>query len=213
MSQLACPLCGRYVSLSRFDPSGFDNDIYAVRMVGLGRGKGFAVGPSFSVLNDVTVTGAIASRCHIILGLIEGRKTPSGGKASVLKTEVEMWKGEAMRERKSSEDLSVQLVEQEEKAMFWMKEASSLRREREEYAALSAESEDEIRTSRRVVNGLKAEVDRLESELNNECDEGDDEDEMLAEEEMQMLLDRINFSINGSFDYLSDAINFLMENI
>ena len=117
MSQLACPLCGRYVSLSRFDPSGFEYDIYAVNMVGLGRGKGFAVGPSFSVLNDVTITGAIASRCRIILGLIEGRKIPSGGEMSVLRTEVDRWKDEAMRKRRSSEGLTVKLVEQEEQAM------------------------------------------------------------------------------------------------
>ena len=145
MSQLACPLCGRYVSLSRFDPSGFDNDIYAVNMVGLGRGKGFAVGPSFSVLNDVTITGAIASRCRIILGLIEGRKIPSGGEMSVLRAEVDRWKDEAMRERRSSEGLTVKLVEQEEQAMFWRKEASSLRRDREEYAARLAGFEDETR--------------------------------------------------------------------
>jgi len=213
MSQLACPLCGRYVSLSRFDPSGFDNDIYAVNMVGLGRGKGFAVGPSFSVLNDVTITGAIASRCRIILGLIEGRIIPPGGETSVLKAEVEMWKGEAMRERRSSEDLTVKLVEQEEQAVFWRKEASSFRREREEYAALSAESEDEVRKLRRSVNSLEATVARLKIELNNGYEEVDDEDELLAEEEMQMLLDRINLNVNGSFDSLSEAIVFLMESI
>ena len=39
----------------------------------------------------------------------------------------------------------------------------------------------------------------------------DDDDEMLAEEEMQMLLDRINFNVNGNFDTLSEAIDFLME--
>jgi len=210
-SQLACPLCGRFVSLSRFDPSGFDNDIYAVNMVGLGRGKGFAVGPSFSVLNDVTITGAIASRCHIILGLIEERKIPSGGETSVLRAEVEMWKGEAMRERRSSEDLTVNVMEQEEQAMLWRKEASSLRRESEENAARLAGFEDEARRWRRVVAGLKAEVKRLDSELNSREDNVDDEDEMLAVEEMQKILDRINISANSDFEYLTDAVDFLLE--
>ena len=211
MSQLACPLCGRFVSLSRFDPSGFDNDIYAVNMVGLGRGKGFAVGPSFSVLDDLTITGAIASRCRIILGLIEGRIIPSGGETSVLRAEVEMWKGEAMRERRSSEDLTVKLVEQEEQAVFWRKEASSFRREREEYAAQLAGFEDETRKWRSVVAGLRAEVKRLESELNSGDDDVDDKEEMLAVGEMQMILDRINNSANSDFQYLSHAVDFLLE--
>ena len=41
MSQLVCPLCGRFVSLKIFDPSSFESDIFAVDVRGLGRG--FAV--------------------------------------------------------------------------------------------------------------------------------------------------------------------------
>jgi hypothetical protein len=180
-------------------------------MVGLGRGKGFAVGPSFSVLDDVTVTGAIASRCHIILGLIEGRKIPSGGETSVLKTKVEMWKGEAMRERKSGEDLTIKLVEQEEQAMFWRKEASNFRREREEYAARLAGFEDEARKWTDTVVELRSEVERLGFELNGRDDDVDDDADMQAEEEMQEILERINASANSDFKYLSDAVNFLLE--
>lgn len=43
MSQFACPLCGKFVSLRLFDPSGFDRDIYAVEVRGLGRGRGTKV--------------------------------------------------------------------------------------------------------------------------------------------------------------------------
>jgi len=211
MSQLACPLCGRYVSLKCFDPSNFESDIYAVNRTGLGRGKGFAVGPRFSVLGDITITAPIAERCRIILGLIEGRKIPSGGETSVLKAEVEIGKGEAMRERRSSEDLTVKRVEQEEQVMFRRKEASSFRREREEYAARLAGFEDEARRWRSVVAGLRAEVERLESELNSGDDDVDDEEEMLAVGEMQMILDRINNSANSDFEYLSDAVDFLLE--
>jgi len=42
-------------------------------------------------------------------------------------------------------------------------------------------------------------------------DEYDEEDEMSAMEEMQKILDRINASANTDFDYLSDAVNFLLE--
>jgi hypothetical protein len=111
MSQLACPLCGRYVSLDGFDPSHFESDIYAVNRIGLGRGRGFAVSESFSVLGDLTITGPIALRCRKILGLIEGREIPSSNDVSVLTMEIEKWKGEALRMRKDMDDLHAKMAE------------------------------------------------------------------------------------------------------
>ena len=73
MSQLVCPLCGRFVSLKYFDPSGFEPDVFAVNVRGLGRGRGVVVSEVFSVLDEPEITGPIAERCRIILGLIEGR--------------------------------------------------------------------------------------------------------------------------------------------
>jgi len=207
MSQLACPLCGRFVSLNGFDPSNFESDIYAVNRTGLGRGRGFAVSEAFSVLGESAITTPIAERCRIILGLIEGRKILSGGEASVLMAEVDRRKDEAMRERRSSEDLFAKLVELEEQAMFWKKEASRSRMEREEHVAQLAGLEDEGRKWRIEAARLRAEVDRLKSEVNGR----DEEEEMLAMEEMQEILDRINASANSDFEYLSDAVDFLLE--
>ena len=212
MSQLACPLCGRYVSLSRFDPSGFEYDIYAVNMVGLGRGKGFAVGSSFSVLNDVTITGPIAARCRIILGLIEGREIPLGVEVSAWRAEVDRWKGEALRERRAHEDLHAKLAELEGRAMYSRSETSRLQRGQEEHAAELAGLEGDVRKWRSMATGLSAKVEELESELDeSEGDDIDDEEEMLAVEEMQEILDRINASANTDFEYLSDAVGFLLE--
>ena len=112
MSQLACPLCGKYTSLSRFDPSGFESDIYAVNRTGLGRGRGFAVSESFSVLGDLTITDPIALRCRKILGFIEGREIPSSNDISVLTLEIEKWKGEVFREKKARDDLLAKLAVQ-----------------------------------------------------------------------------------------------------
>ena len=209
MSQLACPLCGRFVSLNGFDPSNFESDIYAVNRTGLGRGRGFAVSESFSVLGESTITGPIAARCRIILGLIEGREIPLGVEVSAWRAEVDRWKDEAMRERRSSEDLFAKLVELEEQAMSWKKEASRSRREREEHVAQLAGLEDEGGKWRNEAIRLRAEVDRLKSEVNGRDD--DDEDEMLAVEEMQEILDRINASANADFEYLTDAVDFLLE--
>jgi seryl-tRNA synthetase len=93
--------------------------------------------------------------------------------------------------------------------MFWKKEASRSRREREERVAQLAGLEDEARKWRNEAVRLRAEVDRLKPELNGRDD--DDEDEMLAMEEMQEILDRINASANADFEHLSDAVGFLLE--
>ena len=212
LSQLACPLCGRFVSLNSFDPSHFESDIYAVNRTGLGRGRGFAVGPSFSVLGDVTITGPIASRCRKILGLIEGRGIPSSNDVPVFKLEIEKWKGEALRERRACEDLHAKLAELEGRAMYWRSETSELQRGQGEHAAELAGLESEVRKWKSMATGLRAKVEELESELDeSEGDDMDDEEEMLAVEEMQEILDRINASANTDFEYLSDAVGFLLE--
>jgi hypothetical protein len=209
MSQLACPLCGRFVNLKGFDPSNFELDIYAVNRVGLGRGRGWAVSEIFSVLGDSAITAPIAERCRVILGLIEGKKVLSGGEASVLMVEVDRWKDEALRGRRSCEDLFAKLVELEEQAMFWKKEASIYRRDGEEHIAQLAGLEDDGRKWRNEVVRLGAEVDRLKSEVNGR--DGGDEEAMLVKGEMQEILDRINASANADFEYLSDAVEFLLE--
>jgi hypothetical protein len=206
MSQLACPLCGRFVSLNGFDPSNFESDIYAVNRTGLGRGKGFSVGPSFSVLGDLTITGPIASRCRKILGLIEGRQIPSSKDVSVLTKEIEKWKGEALREQRDKEEVFAQLADVESQALFLKKEGLTLRKMLNENGAGLAGLEDEVNRWRHMVIGLQEENRRLESLLRSE-------DDLDEEGEMQVLLDAINASTNGEFIFLSEAIEFLLEGI
>lgn len=50
MSMFLCPLCGRQVSLARFDPSGFEDDVIAIEKVSLGRGRGFEEIDRYSLL-------------------------------------------------------------------------------------------------------------------------------------------------------------------
>lgn len=58
MSQFLCPLCGRHVSLAKYDPSDYEVDIIAVEKRGLGRGKGFEEVSRYSMLesDDVAMT-------------------------------------------------------------------------------------------------------------------------------------------------------------
>jgi hypothetical protein len=71
LTQLVCPLCGRFVSLAHFDPSGFDSDIYAVEVQGLGRGRGVKVIGQHSILQrgDATL-GLIKDRILELSGVL-----------------------------------------------------------------------------------------------------------------------------------------------
>ena len=88
MAQLICPLCGRLVALSIFDPSNFELDICTVVQTGLGRGRGFSVSDPVSVLGDKQITGLISDRCYKILGMIEGKPIPTSKEVSKHKAEI-----------------------------------------------------------------------------------------------------------------------------
>jgi chromosome segregation ATPase len=129
--------------------------------------------------------------------LIEGREIPLGDEVSAWRAEVDRWKGEALRERRTCEDLHAKLAELEGRAMYWRSEASGLQRGQGEHAAELAGLEGEVRKWRSMATGLRVKVEELD-----EFD-GDDIDD---EEEMQEILDRINASANTDFDFLSDAV-------
>ena len=50
MSQFICPLCGKFVSVAKYDPSDFEEDILLVQVRGLGHGKGVEVVERYSML-------------------------------------------------------------------------------------------------------------------------------------------------------------------
>jgi hypothetical protein len=70
MSQLICPLCGKSTSLRRYDPSGFDDDIYVKNLRGLGRGRGFEEVDRHSLLSDRTTMRMIGERILRIIALL-----------------------------------------------------------------------------------------------------------------------------------------------
>ena len=51
MPMLVCPLCGKSSSLYRFDPRGFEDDVFVQTLRGLGRGKGFKVTRAQSIFD------------------------------------------------------------------------------------------------------------------------------------------------------------------
>lgn len=71
MSRLVCPLCGRLKHIKCFNPSGLERDILAVKMKGMGRGKGVKVVGRYSLLspnNEVTVQ--IKDRILVLVNIL-----------------------------------------------------------------------------------------------------------------------------------------------
>jgi len=72
MSQLICPLCGKFVSVRYYDPSDFEDDILLVQVRGLGRGKGVEIVETYSLLDggDKYLLGLMGDRVAILYNLL-----------------------------------------------------------------------------------------------------------------------------------------------
>ena len=72
MSQFICPLCGKFVSVGRYDPSDFEEDILLVVVRGLGHGKGVEVVERYSMLQgeNPELLDLISNRIAIIYDLL-----------------------------------------------------------------------------------------------------------------------------------------------
>jgi len=70
MSLIGCPLCGKNNSFESFNPTQLDDDVYAIRIVGLGRGRGFKTVGKYSLLNDMDVMGPIKDRVLVLVDLL-----------------------------------------------------------------------------------------------------------------------------------------------
>ncbi len=95
----------------------------------------------------------------------------------------------------------------------WYNEAQRLERLNSDHEAKFAHDEGLIRSWMRHSNSLSEEVNGLLSEnkrLRLQI-EGMEEDENLAVEEIESLLEHINDQTNESFESLADAIGFLLE--
>lgn len=163
MSQLVCPLCGRFVGIEHFDPRFFEHDIYAVEVRGLGRGRGFEVVGRYSVLDDLSITGLIADRCHRILIMIEGDGGLPAGEANALRATLEAWIKEARA-------LEAELESQKRLVEEWKDEATRLHSE-------SDDSDDEWD----FAGEMQELLNRINSCANSEFDTLSDAIEFLLE--------------------------------
>ena len=72
MSQVICPLCGKFVSVRYYDPSNFEDDILLVQVRGLGHGKGVEIVEKYSLLDgsDPDLLELISDRIAVLYDLL-----------------------------------------------------------------------------------------------------------------------------------------------
>ncbi len=165
MSHLVCPLCGKSSSLRNFDPSGFDLDIYGQDVVGLGRGRGFAVTGKSSLLHS-EITGIIKQRLlDLLLMLCEN--------GLLSRSELEKL-GLAVHDSDEVKATSAMLEEKDETIDALNEEVHALRASKEEgddavreiiqFVEDSLGSEFEVDENDEPLNALKDLVERLVEE-------------------------------------------------
>ncbi len=212
MGQLICPLCGKFNRLRYFDPSGFEPDILGVETRGLGRGKGTEVVGTYSLLDRSDIIEPIRKRCKELLLLIDGVVVPSKGELLALQADYEQLNHVVLAQRMSLEEAREKLVKMEEAVSYWRGEAQREARLYQDSRAEIAGVEDLLLRWRRHSEGLEGDVQKLNlqvTQLNRQL-EGMNESEGLVEE-MDEILDMINSSANTDFEYLVDAVEFLLE--
>ncbi len=72
MSQVICPICGKFFSVRYYDPSEFEEDILLVQVRGLGRGKGVEIVEKYSLLggSNPELLDIISDRVAVIYDLL-----------------------------------------------------------------------------------------------------------------------------------------------
>ena len=204
-------MCGRFASLRFFDPTSFDPDIYAVDVRGLGRGKGVEVVSRTSVLDVPEIIVPIKNRCRELIRIIDG-KLPSID-AAILQKDVQKWKKSALDLQKQGNDQQAQMVDMESHMLKWKREAQKLKRRNRDLEAKIADDESTIRGWMSHCDNLSAKVHDLTLENKRLVKKigSMTEEEGLAVEEMEMVLEMINSSSNSDFEFLIDAVEFLLE--
>jgi len=204
-------MCGRFASLRFFDPTSFESDIYAVDVRGLGRGKGVKVVSRTSVLEVPEIVVPIRNRCRELIRIIDG-KLPSNDVA-ILQKDVQKWKKSALDLQKQGNDQQAQMVDMESSLLKWRRDAQYLKRRNRDLEAKIADDESTIRGWMIHCDKLNAKIhdSTLENKRLVKKIESMTEEEDLAVEEMEEILERINLSANSDFEFLIDAVEFLLE--
>jgi hypothetical protein len=206
-------MCGRFASLRYFDPTKFDSDIFVVDVRGLGRGKGVEVVSRTSALDNPEIVVPIKNRCRELIRIIDRKPPPTMDEFASQQRELQVWKMNALDLRKEGNDQQAQLVDMEGNMLHWKKKAQNSERRSRDLEAKIADDESTIRRWMNHSDKLSEKVHELTLQNNQLAKkiESMTEEEELAVEEMDEILELINSSVNEDFEFLIDAVSFLLE--
>jgi chromosome segregation ATPase len=196
-----------------FNPNRFELDILGVDTKGLGRGKGTMVVGTYSVLDRPDIVEPIRKRCMELLGLIEGAEVPVMDELLALQADYEQLNHIVLAQRTSLGEARVKHLELEGVVSYWQGEAHRVSKLYEDSRAEIAGVEDNMLQWKRHSESLEEENERLKIQVTrlNRQFEGAIETKGLVVEEIDEILDMINSSANTDFEYLVDAVEFLLE--
>ncbi len=144
---------------------------------------------------------------------LERLNVDSASKVANMESSLRQWQNEAGRLRKMNIDKEAKIADLGSNLRSWYNEAQRLERLNRDHEAKFAHDESLIRSWIKHSNNLSEELNGLRSQnkrLRLQM-EGLEENENLAEEEMESLLEYINDQTNETFESLADAIGFLLE--
>ena len=224
MTQLVCPLCGRHLSLAKYDPSGYDDDVYGVEVTGLGRGRGFAVSERYSLLSDEAVMDVIKARCRRILWFAEGVEPPHPEAMAKLQRINKDWAAWGADAERLLREKDIEINRLGSMYNTVVKRNNGVLGEQSALVARNEELEGKNRQWQVAYQELKANVAHKDKQiqgykLQNQQLKGkvdmymyaSDDDDSAAAAEMEALLTRVNNSCDSDYDNLSDAVDWLLE--
>lgn len=148
-----------------------------------------------------------------LLGLIEGAEVPAKDELLALQADYEQLNHIVLAQRTSLGEARVKHLELEGVVSYWQCEAQRVARLYEDSRAEIAGVEDNMLQWKRHSESLEVEDEKLKlqvTRLNRQL-EGAIETKGLVVEEMDDILDMINSSANTDFEYLVEAVEFLLE--
>ncbi len=195
-NQLQCTLCGRSVSIRKFDPTDFVNDVIGIRFVGLGYGRGFGVAAKGSILHSgdpvlELMAGRVLEISRFLLDAEIITKSMLESRFPFLASNTES------RARLSSEveALEVEIEDLENKITWFKNEVAKLESEIEtleiNIEELEGRDQDEDETEEN--GGVLTEItDMVEEVIGDEFYERNDEATNAGENLKQMIVYLLN---------------------
>jgi len=207
--------------LAKYDPTDFDLDVMAIQKRGLGRGRGFEVVDKYSLMGtDDPAFVLLKQRVSALYILLHGDKTQEWKIAfDKLKDDVVNLriKIALLRDTNIRANTEIETLQSDKELLqgYISRLKASMSESQREVEVLR--SEKELLES--MVSRLRSSVAELQSEVEEYEEMSKEVDELLEkareletmETAVAEILGKINAAYSTDYEYLDDAVDFLLE--